>query len=211
MKAKQRIDSYRLPLGIGRDYWWHSGVWSWRSGEIFSPGGWMKSVAASHKPCSTSAPGQSICCSPVRGCALLWGWSLLVLLSVHFSPHLSPSKSQCFALEMYLSEAGPKWVRAAFSVALVELVSLVFLFLDSVLDCLLKGHCNLLALKITFRITAADEAGERSPLVYWDLPWVWQHSKGGWLRESWVIDRMHEHIFPVGNIDSIFILKNKGK
>lgn len=49
---------------------------------------------------------------------------------------------------------------------LVELVSQVLLFLDSILDCLLKGHCNALALKITFKMTAVDGAGERSPLVY---------------------------------------------
>jgi len=47
----------------------------------------------------------------------------------------------------------------------MELVSPVFLFLDSVLDCLLKGHCNSLALKLTVKMTAVDGAGERSPLV----------------------------------------------
>lgn len=43
---------------------------------------------------------------------------------------------------------------------------MVFLFLDSVLDFLLKGCCTSLALKITFKMTAVDGAGEMSPLVY---------------------------------------------
>lgn len=40
---------------------------------------------------------------------------------------------------------------------------MVFLFLDSVLDFLLKGCCTSLALKITFKMTAVDGAGEMSP------------------------------------------------
>lgn len=80
-------------------------------------------------------------------------------------------------------------MRATFSVALVELVSpilMVFLFLGSVLDCLLKGHSNLLALKITFKMTAVDGAGERSPLVYLRFTVGPTAQQSGWAqREHW--------------------------
>lgn len=45
----------------------------------------------------------------------------------------------------------------------------------------------------------------------WDLPWVWQHSKGVGSERAMIIDQMRERIFPIRNVDSTFILKKKGK
>lgn len=46
------------------------------------------------------------------------------------------------------------------------MASMVFLFLDSVLGCVLKGCCTLLALKKTFKITAIGGSRKKSRSVY---------------------------------------------
>lgn len=110
---------------------------------------------------------------------------------------------------IYLSEAGLRWVRAFPSVALVKMASMVFLFLDSVLDCVLKGCCTLLALKITFKMTAIG-GPRKSPLVYlgFTMGLAAQQRRGSADRAI-IIDQMPEYIFPIVKADSTFILKKK--